>query len=202
MKRTTMIGAALAALLATAGGVALAQSMSEGMMRGHGMMQGDGMMQGRGMQGDGPMAGFAEFDMDGDGRVTVAEIEAFRVSRFAELDADGDGQVSRQEFMDHAAARAGERAGTMFDRLDADGDGMLSRDAIEARRGSGPDAERLLRRFDADGDGAVTEEELAEARERWMERRGDRGDGGGRMEHRGGRDGHMMGGHGRWRHDG
>ena len=193
MKRTTMTGAALAALLAATGGVALAQSMGEGMMRD------DGMMQGRGLRGDGPMAGFAQFDIDGDGKVTVAEIEAFRASRFAELDADGDGQVSRQEFMDHAAAQAGERSGAMFDRLDVDGDGTLSRDAIEARRGSGPDAERLLQRFDADGDGAVTEEELAEARERWMERREGRSE---RMEHRDGRDGHMMGGHGRWRHDG
>jgi Ca2+-binding EF-hand superfamily protein len=194
MKRTTMIGAGLAALLATTAGVALAQGAQDGMMQG--------------MRGDGPMAMFEEFDADGNGSVTAAEIEAHRAARFAELDADGNGQVSRQEFMDHAAARAGERAGTMFDRLDADGDGTLSRDAIEARGGPGPDAARMIERFDADGDGAISETELAEVRDRFMERRegrgGDRmGRWAGREGHGMGRhDGHGMGGHGRWHDDG
>ena len=186
MKRTTMIGAGLAALLVTAAGMALAQS-------------GPGMMGG--MRDGGPMAGFAQFDADGDGRVTVAEVEASRAARFAALDSDGNGQVSRQEYMDHAAAQAGERAGTMFDRLDADGDGTLSRDAIEARRGSGPDAARMIARFDADGDGAVTEAELAQARERFMERREGRG--GERMGRHGDGDHRMMEGRGgRWHDDG
>lgn len=193
MKRTTMIGAAVAALLVAAAGGTLAQTAGQGMMDGH------DMMPGMGMRGEGPMMDFAQFDADGNGSITAAEIEAFRAARFAALDADGSGQVSRQEFMDHAAAQAGERAGTMFDRLDADGDGTLSRDAIEAARGSGPDADRMIGRFDADGDGAVSEEEMAEVRDRWIERREERG--GGRMERSGGRDGHMMGGHGRWHHD-
>jgi hypothetical protein len=201
MKRTTMVAAVVAAVLATAGGVAIAQTAGQGMMQGGGMMQEGGMMQGRGMGGDGPMAGFAQFDADGNGSVTAEEIEAFRAARFAELDADGNGQVSRQEFMDHAAARAGERAGTMFDRMDADGDGTLSRDAIEARRGPGPDAARMIARFDADGDGAVSEQELAEVRDRWMERREGRG--GDRMGRHGGDDHRSMDGRGgRWRHDG
>ena len=173
MNRTTMMGAALAALVAVTGGVALAQS-GEGMMRGEGMMQGQGGTMERGPRGDGPMAAFERFDADGDGRVTAAEVEAFRTARFAEFDADGDGQVSRQEFMDHAAARAGERAGGMFDRLDADGDGILSRDALEARRGSWPGGERMIERFDADGDGAVTQEEIAGFREEMRGRFSDR----------------------------
>jgi hypothetical protein len=151
MRRMAMIGAAVAALAAGAGGVALAQSMGDGMMRGQ------GMMQGRGMGGDGPMAQFDRFDADGDGRVTEAEIEAFRAARFAELDADGNGAVSRQEFIDHAAARAGERAGAMFDRFDA---GRRRRPVAGrdrgAQQGLGPDAARLIERFDADGDGAVS----------------------------------------------
>jgi Ca2+-binding EF-hand superfamily protein len=127
----------------------------------------------------------------------VTEIEAFRAARFAEIDADGNGQVSRQEFMDHAAARAGERAGAMFDRFDVDADGTLSRDALEARRGSGPDAARMIARFDVDGDGAVTVEEIEVSRARMMERRD-----GDRMGRWGDRDGHRMGGHGRWHDDG
>lgn len=185
MRRTMMIGAAVAALGLAGGGVVLAQSMGEGMMRG-----GEGMMMERGMHGMGAGAMFDRLDADGDGRVTAAEIEAFRDGLFAEIDADGNGEISRQEFVDHAAARAAERAGAMFDRWDTDGDGILSRDAIEARRGSGWDAERLMRRFDADGDGAITRDEIATMRERWMERRGAR------MGRHGGGSGHMMDGHG------
>lgn len=173
MRRTMMIAAAVAALGVAAGGVALAQSMGEGMMRG-----GPGMAMERGMRDAETM--FDLLDADGDGLVTAAEIEAFRAARFAELDADGDGVISRQEFVDHAAARAGDRAGAMFDRLDADGDGVLSRDAIEARRGAGPDAGWMMRRFDADGDGAISRDEVAGMRDRWMERREGRGAGMGR----------------------
>ncbi len=192
MTRNMMIGAALAALLATAGGVAIAQSAGQG----PGAMDDGPMMGGPGMRGgDGLMAIFAEIDADGDGRVTVEEIEAYRAARFATFDADGNGTVSRQEFMDHAAAMAAERAGTVFDRFDVDGDGTLTRDAIEARRGMGPDISRMFARFDADGDGAVTVEEIEVVRERMMERRGD----GGRMGRwGGGRDGQGRG-HG-WRH--
>lgn len=178
MKRNMLIGAALAALVVAAGSVALAQGA------GHGHGQGAGPMQG--MRGEGPAAMFAEFDADGDGRVTAEEIAAFRSARFDALDADGDGAVSRQEFMDHAAARAGGRAGEMFDRFDADGDGVLSRDAIEARQGAGADGARFIERFDTDGDGAVTEAEVAAARD------GMRGRMQERMERHGGEGGRMM----------
>jgi hypothetical protein len=58
----------------------------------------------------------------------------------------------------------------------------------------------MIERFDADGDGAVSEAELAEVRDRWMDRREGRG--GDRMERWGDRDGHMMRDHGRWHDDG
>jgi hypothetical protein len=147
MKRNTMIGAALAALLVAAGGVAIAQSAGEGPGPGQGMMQGAGPMMGDGPMGDGPMMGrggrgqglmvmFAEIDANGDGSVTVEEVEAHRAARFAAIDADGNGNVSRQEFMDHASAQAGERAGTMFDRFDADGDGAWAPTRSACSRGS------------------------------------------------------------------
>lgn len=102
---------------------------------------------------------FSEFDADGDGLVTEAEIEAYADNRFADLDSNGDGSVSQDEFVARAVVRATERASAMFERLDVDGDGSLSRDAIEARRGRGPGAERIIARLDTDGDGAVSEEE-------------------------------------------
>lgn len=185
MTRSKMTGTALAALLVAAGGAAMAQPAGAGM--------------GHAMGGEGWTEYFAQMDADGDGRVTAQEIEAFRTARFAAMDADGDGQVSRQEFMDHASAQAAERAGAQFDRFDADGDGLLSRDAIEARRGAGPDAARMIARLDGDGDGAVTLAELEAARDRWLARREGHGE---RMQRGGGRHGQGMGGHGRGHDDG
>lgn len=175
MKRSFLIGAGvIGSVLAVSLGAALADAR-------HGAM---GMREGRG-----PAMMIEEFDTDGDGKVTAAEIEAHRAARFAELDTDGNGQVSRDEFMAHAAAKASERAAEMFERLDADGDGTLSRDAIEAMGGrGGPDAERLIARFDADGDGAISAEEIDSARIAFRAQHGDH-DGMGRMMRRGEGDG-------------
>lgn len=180
-KRILMGGTAVAVALTATFAIADARGM-EGMMR-----------------GEGPRMDFATLDANGDGSITADDIEALREQRFADIDANGDGQVSRQEFMDHAAAQAGERAGTMFDRMDVDGDGSLSRDAVEARRGPGLDAERLISRFDSDGDGAVSEEEFGTAQARFRDRMEDRMDRGDRMMRGGGM---MRGeGHGRGHHD-
>jgi len=167
-------------------------------------MRHSGMGMGEGMRGEGPRMDFATLDANGDGSITPEDIEALREGRFAALDANGDGEVSRQEFMDHSAAQAGERAGTMFDRMDADGDGTLGRDAIESRRGPGPDAGRLISRFDSDGDGAISQDEFGAAQAQLRGRMGDRMERGGRMEHgdrmeRGGRMEHGDGP--RWRHN-
>lgn len=110
--------------------------------------------------------GFEEFDADGDGSVTRAEVDAFRAGRFAEVDADGDGSVTREEFTAHVVARATERAAEMFERLDADGDGALSRDALEARGPGGALEGRIFAMLDADGDGAIAREEHDAAMER------------------------------------
>lgn len=121
--------------------------------------------------GEGPMAHFDRLDGDGDGRVTMEEMEAIRMERFGAADTDGDGQVSRDEFIAVATERAAERAGGAFDRLDVDGDGVLSADAL-ARQGGGERAVRMFRRLDADGDGVVTRAEAEAAMERFAHRRG------------------------------
>lgn len=129
-------------------------------------------------RGDGPRTmDFSTLDVDGSGEITQEDLDALRENRFADIDSNGDGAVSKDEFMAASAARAGERAGEMFDRLDADGDGALSRDVLESRDGRGRGAGRLLERADADGSGGVSEEELAAAMERFAERGGKRGGG-------------------------
>jgi Ca2+-binding EF-hand superfamily protein len=87
---------------------------------------------------DGPPGGprmvFEEMDLNGDGAVTLEEMEGARAARFAEADANGDGALDRDE--------------------------LLAAGAERMARG----IDRMLERADADGDGAVTLEELADAR--------------------------------------
>jgi hypothetical protein len=133
---------------------------------------------------------FEQFDADGDGSVTMEEVEAQRGARFAETDTNGDGAVSLEEFTARAAARATERATAMFERLDADGDGSLSRDVLELHGPRGHMGERMFSGLDADEDGAVSEDEFDAARDRMAGMHGYRGHGGDRHH----------GGHGSDRH--
>ena len=116
---------------------------------------------------------FSDLDVDGDGVITAADIDALREARFAALDGDGDGEVTREEFAAASRIDAGNRADQLFDRLDADGDGVLSRDVLEQRE-RGPNS-RIIERFDADGDGGLSEAEFEEVRARMSEGIGKRG---------------------------
>lgn len=127
-----------------------------------------------GMRGMGPFAAFdfAEADADADGRLTEAELTAWRAGRVAALDSNADGLLSADEIKAGHVARAEARATEMAERMlaahDTDGDGLLS----VAEIGAPPLPARLFARLDADGDGAITEAELDAMK--------------GRMAHRGG----------------
>jgi Ca2+-binding EF-hand superfamily protein len=115
-----------------------------------------------GMRGEGPFAAFdfATVDADADGRVTEAELTAWRAARVAAMDANADGMLSEDEIkaghMARSEARAEERAARMVAAHDVNGDGLLS----VAELGSPPVPVRLFARVDTDGDGAITEAEL------------------------------------------
>jgi hypothetical protein len=127
----------------------------------------------QGLRGERP--DFDALDLDGDGALSPAEVEAFRAGRtderFATLDADGDGTITRAEMQAAPAARASARAerfATRFLReFDADGDGALTRAELEsgARARQGDRQGRLFERVDADGDGTISEAEFAAIRE-------------------------------------
>lgn len=156
------------------------------------ILAGIGVAQAQGRH-DGPQMPmtFESLDVDGSGEIDSADLDALRLQRFAEIDTDGNGSISEDEFVAHAAARAGERAAEMFARLDADGDGVLSRDVLESRAGPEMGA-RMIERADTDGSGGVSEAEFEAMKTRMAEFRG-----------RGERDGdgpRFGGGFGRQRH--
>jgi Ca2+-binding EF-hand superfamily protein len=142
---------------------------------------------------------FDRLDMNEDGSITREEAEQARqqhqaemaelaAERFKEADKDQNGFLSPDEFPgpDHA-----------FTRLDTNSDGQLSPEEMAAGRpgvpgrrmergqrgpgfgggfgpGAGMDREEIFRRLDQDGDGYLSADELANARTKMRERRGER----------------------------
>lgn len=122
---------------------------------------------------------FAEVDADGDGKVTEAELDAFKMARFQAADTDSDGFLSAEEMAaygekmraEREAKRGAARAERMIKRIDTDDDGKVSAEEATAM---GPGSDRMLARLDADEDGAVSLEELQNARGKMKGRWGDR----------------------------
>ncbi len=120
------------------------------------------------------------FDADGDGQLTVEELrDGQAAARFKALDADGDGKVSLAEF----SAQPGERRGGALMGRDQDGDGKLSLAELTAM------ARRLFEAADADQDGTLTAEELEQQGGRFGRRQGGERQGGEQGEGRRGRGG-------------
>lgn len=121
-------------------------------------------------QGERERPDFATLDLDGDGTLTLEELQAQGQARFAAADANGDGALSAEELIAAADARAADRVAQMIARLDENSDGVLQQDEMPAR---GEDrAERMFDRVDADNDGVLSQEEFETAKERGKDRRG------------------------------
>ncbi|WP_223632555.1 EF-hand domain-containing protein [Rhodobacter sp. TJ_12] len=133
-----------------------------------------------------PRFDLKSFDSDGDGKVTMAEIEAKRAATAKSMDTDGDGLLSAEELVaaemvqieDRLAARVKDRIAAQ----DSDGDGKLS----AAEMASPPLPTRIFDRLDRDDDGAISTEELRMAEARMKDRFDRRGDD--RRDWRGDRD--------------
>lgn len=125
--------------------------------------------------GDMAMQFFDKVDADKDGKITQAEIDAFKAARFAEADADKDGKLSPAELVAMREKMEAERrtaqAEKMVSRFDRDGDGLLSADEMAA----GPRPKTMIERLDTDGDGAVSKAEAEAAHDRMAERMGKHG---------------------------
>lgn len=122
---------------------------------------GKGKMGKRGMGMHGPRPEFSDFDSNGDGQVTAAEIQAFGDARFAAIDTDGNGEISAAEFAAKSQSDNAERAQKMVDRFDADKSGGVSKDEMPKPRDAGDRVAKMIERFDTNGDGQISQEEFA-----------------------------------------
>lgn len=102
------------------------------------------------------------WDLDGNGAVTVAEAQERRGDVFASFDADEDGYMTAEEYVLFDEARAND----MEANAGGHGHGKMMRAADGMR----------LQVNDADGDGRVSQAEFVNAAESWvadMDRDGD-----------------------------
>jgi hypothetical protein len=141
-------------------------ALSTAALAGPGRMGGDEMGMGPEMgPGMGPAFDFAAVDADKDGKITEAELTAWRAAQATQIDTDKDGKLSAAELaasrLAEMQARAASMAERMVERLDTDGDKLLTASEMAAR----PGPAMLFDRADADGDGAVTQAELDALRE-------------------------------------
>jgi len=98
------------------------------------------------------------FDIDGNGKVSVAEINGDQKRFFTAIDVDGDGKLSTDEFKRRARSLAIFMSSSLFDLLDVDGDGKLSVAEIQ-----GP-SKRWFSRYDANKDGQLEANEIPAGR--------------------------------------
>ena len=133
-----------------------------------------GPMDGHARGGFGADVMFDQLDADADGKVTAEEIAAARQARVTGLDANSDGLISASELaartMEGMQARADAMAARRIAAQDVDGDGMLS----AAELATPPMPVALFDRMDSDKDGAISQAEYDAAKDRMMDRRGDR----------------------------
>lgn len=97
---------------------------------------------------------FGQIDRDGNGVLTLLEMQAAAAIRFNALDVDGDGMVYPQE---RAQSRE-NRLKIGFGRADRDGNGML--DAAEMHALARQQANRRIVQLDRNGDGMISLEEM------------------------------------------
>ena len=110
-----------------------------------------------------PVPGKGRGDLDGDGKLTLAEFRTARTNQMMRMDTDRDGKISKVEFQAGMAARKARAEGKgmdhkgkggdgsrMFGMLDGNGDGALDKAEL------GKMAERRFGRMDADGDGVLS----------------------------------------------
>lgn len=182
MKNAMIISALIAgSAVLGAGVVAIAQEDAPPPPRmegGKGMHpHGPGMMQER----------LEDLDINNDGQITKAEIDAKEDAVFAEIDTNRDGFASAEEMTAHHERKKEEmrkmmekrKHQKMVEKLDADGDGKISKAEFTSRPNP------MFDKVDTNGDGIVDADEMAKAKERMKDRMKDRDGKFGKGDHHG-----------------
>jgi hypothetical protein len=128
---------------------------------------------------EGPGSHFVtNWDLDGNGAVSLAEATERRGDIFVTFDADEDGQLSASEYDAFDAARAADREGMMQGQGQGKGQGQGQGRGKGRGMGDGMDEEGgMMRGFnDGNSDGTVSREEFLARVPDWfamMDRDGD-----------------------------
>lgn len=115
---------------------------------------------------------FATLDTDGNGALTLEELQNAGAVRFAAMDTDGSGALSAAELTAAQEAQMADRVAKMIAQMDENDDGELQADEMKPR-GRERGMERMFEHADADENGEISQEEFEAAGE-------DHGDRGGR----------------------
>ena len=106
------------------------------------------------------------YDTDGDGKITIAEINSDQARMFTALDVNGDKSMSVDEIRRRGRSLQIFRTTTLFDLLDTNGDSKLSVAEIQAP------SKRWFKRYDKNGNGIMEADEIPEAHRRGGRRGG------------------------------
>ena len=112
---------------------------------------------------------FESADTDKDGKVTEAELAAYRQVEFTAADTNADGLLSAEELIAQRLAKVtamlADRTASMIKKQDANGDGSLS-----AAEMPNHDMNERFARLDSDDDGAVSKAEAEAGLKKFSER--------------------------------
>jgi hypothetical protein len=98
------------------------------------------------------------YDLNGDGKVSIQEINDDQARMFNAMDVNGDKSMSVDEIRRRGRSLQIFRTTTLFDLLDANGDGKLAIEEIQSP------SKRWFKRYDKNGDGVMEASEIPSRR--------------------------------------
>ncbi len=118
------------------------------------------VLGGAALAGSGKMRGhmFDRLDANSDNQITLDEVTPFAEKKFSRFDVDGDGSVSAAEIDAHLKKRMEKRRARILERFDTDGNGTITQAEFSAQ------AQQMFERVDADKNGAITRPEAKDMR--------------------------------------
>ena len=114
-----------------------------------------------GMGGNHRMEMMERLDGNSDGKITMAEIMAYREQLFAEHDKDGNKAISLSEFEGIWMTQMRPMMVDKFQMMDDDGDGQITDAEVDQKMS------RMMRWMDKDDDGALSIREMSRGHKKY-----------------------------------